>query len=314
MNVFISSTFTDLEEIRRDTLNFFNQFAMTPLAMEVWSSAKDDPVRRCLDKVRESNLFIGIYGQRYGFIPDGYDVSITELEYLEARKNNIDILVFIMNDEYPVKVKYIDRGENLVLLEDFKSKLKKNHYLSFFSSNSDYNEKLNSSFRDYLSDKKIDMKDLNFKSIYKELEEIYGTKNIPIAFKMNSNNLDSLSNLVTELENQIEGLKVFHEHVWESYERLESDLYSVLNKFGISQNDVRDKIEYYNNPFVNRDWAMITFFPNRIIELEKVSMALRLVDLSNRAKQEPWSIDLVTEINLIKRQLTDHLVEKEYLD
>ncbi len=72
MNVFISSTFTDLEEIRRNTLNFFYQFAMTPLAMEVWSSAIDDPVKKCLSRVRDSNLFIGIYGQRYGFTPDVY--------------------------------------------------------------------------------------------------------------------------------------------------------------------------------------------------------------------------------------------------
>ncbi len=245
---------------------------------------------------------------------DGYDVSITELEYLEARKNNIDILIFIMNDEYPVKVKYIDKGENLILLDDLKFRLKKDHYVSFFSSDSEYNKKLSTSFRDYLNDKKIDMKDMNFKSIYKELEDIFNAKNIPVAFKMDSNNLDSLSILIAELENQIEGLKSFHTHIWESYDRLESDLYSVINKFGLDQKDIKEKIEYYNNPFINRDWEFITFFPNRIIELEKVNLALKLIDLSYRAKEEPWSPGLVSEINIIKKQLTEHLVEKEYLD
>jgi hypothetical protein len=105
--------------------------------MEVWSSSTDDPITKCLIKVRECDLFIGIYGQRYGFIPEGHDKSITELEYIEAKKYNVDTLLFVMGDDYPIPVKYVDRGDKYILLNSFKNELKNNHYLSFFSSLTD---------------------------------------------------------------------------------------------------------------------------------------------------------------------------------
>ena len=46
----------------------------------------------CLAEVAECDLYIGIVGRRYGFIPPGEAVSITQLDYEEARARRMEML------------------------------------------------------------------------------------------------------------------------------------------------------------------------------------------------------------------------------
>ncbi len=52
----------------------------------------------CLADVAECDLHIGLVGRRYGFIPPGESLSITELEYNQARQCKFPTLVFIKDD------------------------------------------------------------------------------------------------------------------------------------------------------------------------------------------------------------------------
>lgn len=56
-----------------------------------------DSITTCLEKVKESNIYILILGGVYGWRPFN-DKSITEMEFLTAQENNIPTLVF--NTEY----------------------------------------------------------------------------------------------------------------------------------------------------------------------------------------------------------------------
>ena len=61
----------------------------------------------CVDDVAGCDLYIGIIGRRYGFIPPGESRSITELEYQQARKRELPTLVFVKDDE-EIKSKFHD--------------------------------------------------------------------------------------------------------------------------------------------------------------------------------------------------------------
>ena len=55
----------------------------------------------CLKGVHEADLFVGIIAHRYGWEPDGKK-SITEMEYDEAKNNDIGCLMFQIDSALPI--------------------------------------------------------------------------------------------------------------------------------------------------------------------------------------------------------------------
>ncbi len=72
------------------------------IAMEVFGARDARPLLECARILREeTDLFVGIYANRYGFIPEGTTVSITEAEYKAATEYGIPRLIFI-EGEHPL--------------------------------------------------------------------------------------------------------------------------------------------------------------------------------------------------------------------
>jgi hypothetical protein len=84
MRVFVSSTYDDLVEHRRAVDDALVRLNLQSGRMEVFGAGPRAPVEKCLEEVANSDLFVGIYAHRYGFVPVDNRVSITELEYREA--------------------------------------------------------------------------------------------------------------------------------------------------------------------------------------------------------------------------------------
>ena len=84
--IFLSSTQTDLAEARENIIKFLGIVNSEVLAMEVFGSDESKPVDFCLEQVRKSDIFIGVYAERYGSIDSNSGKSLTELEFLEAQK------------------------------------------------------------------------------------------------------------------------------------------------------------------------------------------------------------------------------------
>jgi len=134
-NIFISSTFTDLEEYRESVQKAIRKTGAIDVSMENFGSRDNRPLEECLRLIREeTDFFVGIYAHRYGYIPDGYEVSITEFEYDEAIKCKIPTLVFLIDDDFPWQKKFIDTGENETKLLTFKSRIGKEKVLSKFTN------------------------------------------------------------------------------------------------------------------------------------------------------------------------------------
>ncbi|MBN2090273.1 DUF4062 domain-containing protein [candidate division KSB1 bacterium] len=123
--VYISSTYKDLSEQRKLAAQVALEMSLLPIAMEDYSSTEEKPVDKCCNDVKCCDIFIGIYAFRYGYVPDGYDKSITHLEYEAAGLANIPRLIFIIDDEAPWPRLKMD--QDLSEIDEFRNLLRKNH-------------------------------------------------------------------------------------------------------------------------------------------------------------------------------------------
>jgi hypothetical protein len=103
MKIFISSTVYDLLDIRSEVYEYLRNNKLNPILSDVNESdfrvlPTTNSIETCLENVRQSEHFILILSQRYGpkLGKCGFeDYSATHLEYREAVKNKIPIMVYV---------------------------------------------------------------------------------------------------------------------------------------------------------------------------------------------------------------------------
>lgn len=118
VTVYLSSSFEDLREHRAAVVKALNQLqGLKVIAMEDYVARDDRPLDACVADVRGSDLYVGLFAWRYGFVPaeknpDG--LSITELEMKAAESAGIPRLVFVLHDDAAWLPRRMDRvtGEN----------------------------------------------------------------------------------------------------------------------------------------------------------------------------------------------------------
>ena len=106
--IMVSSTFTDLEAHRREVIDAIHRFGFHANVMEYSGARSDaDVIDTSLGMVRDSVAYFCVIGHKYGQTPIDADrnpdgLSITELEFNEARRLGRPILLFVMSDDHPV--------------------------------------------------------------------------------------------------------------------------------------------------------------------------------------------------------------------
>ena len=152
MKVFISSTYNDLSEHRKAAHDALEKLGLHVIWMEAFGARPEESTKACLDEVEESDLFVGIYAHRYGYIPKSADVSITEQEFDHAQKLEKPTFGFIVNDEQPWPPKHIEHGK-AKKLNALLSKVKKQP-VEFFTTPDNLAKNISSSVGRYLSELK----------------------------------------------------------------------------------------------------------------------------------------------------------------
>ena len=140
--IFVSSTYEDLKAYRDEVERSITYMNQTIKGMEFFGSTPERPLDKCLQTVRECKLYIGIIGMRYGSVEEDSGKSFTELEYDEAVKNRIPVLIYILDENHPIASRFVDKGEGAEKLEAFKSRLKKAHVVSSFTTPADLGKKV----------------------------------------------------------------------------------------------------------------------------------------------------------------------------
>jgi hypothetical protein len=136
--IYISSTYADLKKEREAAAKAIRRLEdRQVIAMENYVASDRRPLDKCLQDVRGSDAYVGIFAWRYGFIPDRYDKSITHLEYEAAKQARIPRLIFLLDENAPWPVKYVDKGKNRQRIERLRRELMNERLVSFFDNDSE---------------------------------------------------------------------------------------------------------------------------------------------------------------------------------
>jgi tetratricopeptide (TPR) repeat protein len=132
--IYISSTYSDLVDERRKVYNVLRKMRYDVIAMEDYVATDERPLDKCLADVAASQLYVGIFAWRYGYIPPGQKQSITELEYLSAREVGVERLIFILHEDAPWPHSRMEEGRGRTKIKALRAELSKTGIVQFFHS------------------------------------------------------------------------------------------------------------------------------------------------------------------------------------
>lgn len=140
LKIYLSSTYEDLKAYREKVYQQLRSLRHDVIAMEDYVAAEERPLDRCLEDVRESDLYVGLFGWRYGFVPkkgNPQKKSVTELEYLEAGKAGKPRFIFLLHERAcPMNQTDLASGANErgAKIAAFRKRLQNEHMRATFET------------------------------------------------------------------------------------------------------------------------------------------------------------------------------------
>lgn len=95
--IFLSSTL-DLQEERNAINTVVDSIKQIVSRCEYFTARSKSPNEICMSAAKACDIFIGIYKNRYGSIPEKSKISVCEMEYNIAKRNNKPLLLFHHKD------------------------------------------------------------------------------------------------------------------------------------------------------------------------------------------------------------------------
>jgi Domain of unknown function (DUF4062) len=123
MRIFLSSTYIDLIDYRQVAVEALERLDQQVRRMEIFGARPVEPSDACLSEIENCDLFVGIYAHRYGYIPDGSTMSITEAELRHARKHKKTIFCYVVEDNHPWPPEMIESEPGRTKLEALKTEI-----------------------------------------------------------------------------------------------------------------------------------------------------------------------------------------------
>jgi hypothetical protein len=153
MKTFLSSTYVDLVEHRQAAAEAVERLGQQVGRMEVFGARPDEPSEACLAEIDDCDLFVGIYAHRYGYVPDGSPVSITEAEFDHAKAKGKPLFCFVIDEEHPWPPKLIDDEPLKSRLRSFKAKIGSGLVRDTFTTSQDLAYKIAAALGRYLTNR-----------------------------------------------------------------------------------------------------------------------------------------------------------------
>jgi tetratricopeptide (TPR) repeat protein len=201
--VYVSSTFKDLEECREKVRIALKQIGHEDIAMEYYVAEDKKPLGKCLEDVASCDLYIGIFAWRYGFVPKGYDKSITELEYRKALETRKECLLFLLKEDAPWPPMFVDRGKDSDKIMALRDELSNEKMVGFFYSGDSLVSGVEAAVIKWEKDRRVESTSTTTNS---EIQSHYNPStlpNYPDALKdfVTKNRAEELNNALTYLQN-----------------------------------------------------------------------------------------------------------------
>jgi hypothetical protein len=108
----ISSTSLDLPEHRQQAIDACLRQSVFPVAMEHLPASDADAIRVSMEMVNKADIYIGVFAWRYGHVPKGHDISITEMEFNRAVERGIPILIFTIHKDHTLTIEMVEADKD----------------------------------------------------------------------------------------------------------------------------------------------------------------------------------------------------------
>lgn len=201
LQVFVSSTYTDLIEERQVAVQAILDAGHIPAGMELFKAGKSQ-MKTIKKWINESDVYMLILGGRYGSIEKESDLSYTELEYNYALSKNMPVFAIILDDSFLfTKAASHDKDtifekDNIDKYDNFKENIKSN-IVKFASNIDQIFSAVHSQLNYFINDSEYDLLGWTRNSISTEIQELQQkNKNL-----IKENN--SLKKIIVELKAQI---------------------------------------------------------------------------------------------------------------
>ncbi len=114
--IYLSATYSDLKPSRDAVYRILRMLRHDVVSMEDYVATDTYPLHKCLADVADCQVYVGLFGWRYGYVPDKDNatrLSITELEYRKAGEAGLPRLVFLADPAavWPDEFKDAHTGE-----------------------------------------------------------------------------------------------------------------------------------------------------------------------------------------------------------
>jgi hypothetical protein len=108
--VFVSSSNLDLAAHRAAIKDAIARCDLFFRGMEHFGATADGlpPAKLIVEEVRKADVYLGVFGVRYGSLDPVTGLSMTELEFREAETGKKPMLLYVMHQEAPVPVAHIE--------------------------------------------------------------------------------------------------------------------------------------------------------------------------------------------------------------
>lgn len=131
--VFISSTFADLEKERKEVMEAIINLDCFPAGMEMFPAADMEQFEYIKTIIDQSDYYVLVIAGRYGSVADD-GISYTEKEYDYAKEKGIPVLVFVKKDIENIPANKTDNNEDLkIKLNEFRNKAMNNTLAKFWN-------------------------------------------------------------------------------------------------------------------------------------------------------------------------------------
>ncbi|MGC1494405.1 MAG: DUF4062 domain-containing protein [Sulfitobacter sp.] len=122
--VFISSTFADLEHERAAVVQTLMEMDCIPAGMEAFTAVDEDQLEFIKTVIDDCDYYVLIIGGRYGSV-DGDGISYTQREYEYALEKGLPVLAFVKKDISKLEVGKTDATDKkkMEALESFRGEV-----------------------------------------------------------------------------------------------------------------------------------------------------------------------------------------------
>jgi len=103
--ILVSTTIKELVEFRRSAIEAVERCGYDTLSAEQEKTSSTNAVLDALSLVDKADVFIGIFGHRYGYVPRAHNpdaLSLSELQYRRALERGIPVHIFLTSESMPM--------------------------------------------------------------------------------------------------------------------------------------------------------------------------------------------------------------------